>query len=64
MQMPKPGKVHAKLAAFVGEGAGDETIHPTAWDPAGGPAKGTTKRRADCAGENIHAAFKLAARFL
>ncbi len=50
MQMPKPGKFHAKLAAFVGEWAGDETVHPTPWDPAGGAAKGVTKSRIDCDG--------------
>jgi hypothetical protein len=50
MQMPKPGKPHAKLAALAGEWAGDETIHPTPWDAAGGMAKGAMKCRIDCDG--------------
>ena len=50
MQMPKPGKFHDKLRALAGEWSGDETIHPTPWDPAGGTAKGTTKSRMDLDG--------------
>lgn len=50
MQMAKPGKPHAKLAAFAGDWAGDETMHPSPWDPAGGMAKGTMKCRMECDG--------------
>jgi hypothetical protein len=50
MQMPKPTKHHEKLAAFAGTWTGDETIHPTPWDPAGGTAKGTGKYRMDLDG--------------
>jgi len=50
MQMPKPGKFHEKLNALAGDWTGDETIHPTPWDPAGGTAKGTTKSRMDLDG--------------
>lgn len=50
MQMPKPGKFHQKLHAFVGEWTGEETMHPSPWDPAGGKAKGTNKCRMDLDG--------------
>lgn len=50
MQMPKPTKHHEKLANLAGTWTGDETIHPTPWDPAGGPSKGTSKYRMDIDG--------------
>jgi hypothetical protein len=45
MQMPKPNKFHKKLEALVGDWAGDETMHPTPWEPQGGTAKGSYKVR-------------------
>ena len=53
MQMPKPNKFHQKLSALVGTWTGEETIHPTPWDPAGGKAKGDMKVRADFDGFGI-----------
>jgi hypothetical protein len=50
MQMSKPTKFHTKLEALAGDWSGDETIHPTPWDPQGGPAKGAMKCRVDCDG--------------
>jgi hypothetical protein len=45
MEMPKPGDAHKKLAALVGEWAGDETLHPSPWDPAGGGAQALVTNR-------------------
>lgn len=45
MDMPKPGAAHQKLSALVGEWAGDETLHPSPWDPAGGPAEARVTNR-------------------
>ena len=46
MEMPKPTKSHKKLESLVGDWTGDETMHPTPWDPKGGAAKGRYKVRA------------------
>jgi hypothetical protein len=53
MQMPKPTKFHKKLEALIGDWSGDETMHPTPWDPEGGPAKGKYKVRGDLGGYGI-----------
>jgi hypothetical protein len=45
MQMPKPGKFHKKLEALVGDWTCDEQMHPTPWDPTGGPTKGRNRVR-------------------
>jgi hypothetical protein len=45
MDMPKPGDAHKKLAALVGEWTGDETLHPSPWDPAGGGAQARVTNR-------------------
>jgi hypothetical protein len=45
MEMPKPGAAHQKLSALIGEWAGDETLHPSPWDPAGGPAAARVTNR-------------------
>ena len=49
MEMPKPGDAHKKLDALVGEWGGDEKLHPSPWDPAGGGAlaRVTNRRVAD-----------------
>jgi len=46
MDTPRPGDAHKKLAALVGEWTGDETLHPSPWDPAGGSATATVANRA------------------
>ena len=45
MEMPKPGDAHKKLAALVGEWTGDETLHPSPWDPSGGGARAQVTNR-------------------
>ena len=53
MQMQKPTKFHAKLEAFTGKWTGEETMHPTPWEPSGGQAKGDMKVRSDLEGQGI-----------
>ncbi len=43
MQMPKPSKGHLKLEMLAGSWEGDETMHPSQWDPKGGVATGRNK---------------------
>jgi hypothetical protein len=45
MDMPKPGDAHKKLAPLVGEWTGDETLHPSPWDPSGGGARAQVTNR-------------------
>lgn len=45
MDMPRPGAAHQKLEALVGSWIAEEQIHPSPWDPAGGPAKGRVENR-------------------
>lgn len=41
MDMPRPGKEHAKLALLAGKWVGDETMHPGPMGP-GGKSKGAS----------------------
>ncbi len=50
MDMPKPGPVHEKLARFAGTWSGQETMHPSPWDPKGGLADATLTSRVACDG--------------
>lgn len=50
MEMPKPGPGHEKLASFTGTWSGEETMHPSPWDPKGGKANATTSGRVICDG--------------
>ena len=43
--MAKPGEAHARLQKLVGRWAGDETLFPAPWDPAGGPATSVVENR-------------------
>ena len=45
MDMPRPGAEHEKLKLFVGRWTGQETIHPSPMDPAGGAAKARVDNR-------------------
>jgi hypothetical protein len=45
MEMPRPGDAHKKLAAFVGEWMGEETMHPSPWAPGGAKATGKVVNR-------------------
>lgn len=46
MDMPKPGDAHKKLHGLIGQWSGPETMHPSPWDPQGGPATATVTNRA------------------
>ncbi len=50
MEMPKPTPEHARLAAFIGNWTGEERIHPSPFDPAGGTATATVTSRLTCEG--------------
>jgi hypothetical protein len=45
MDMPKPTADHRRLEKLAGNWRGEETMHPSAWDPEGGVAQGTTRSR-------------------
>jgi hypothetical protein len=45
MEMPKPSDVHKELGRLVGEWSGQETLHPSPWDPKGGTATGSVTNR-------------------
>ncbi len=45
MEMPKPGPGHLRLERLAGQWEGEETMHPSPWDPKGGVALGRTKSR-------------------
>jgi hypothetical protein len=43
--MPGPTDEHRRLHAMVGAWVGEETLYPSPWDPAGGPATGRISAR-------------------
>jgi len=43
--MPKPSPGHSKLQMLVGRWQGEETMHPSQWDPKGGTAIGRMQSR-------------------
>lgn len=45
MEMPKPGHGHLKMEKLVGSWEGEETMHPSQWDPKGGTAVGRSTHR-------------------
>jgi len=45
MDMPQLSEAHRKLQRLAGSWTGDETIHPSPWDPQGGPATGRVQNR-------------------
>jgi hypothetical protein len=45
MEMPKPSDAHRKLEKLVGQWVGQETVHPSPFDPEGGPAEGRVNNR-------------------
>jgi hypothetical protein len=50
MEMPKPLEEHRRLEKLAGTWTGEETIFPSPWDAAGGPATGTFEARLACDG--------------
>ena len=45
MEMPKPSPGHARLERLAGRWQGEETMHPSRWDPEGGTAIGRLANR-------------------
>ena len=45
MEMPRVTEHHRKLERLVGHWTGEETMHPSNWDPKGFTATGTTSSR-------------------
>lgn len=45
MNMPKPTDMDRKLEKFAGAWQGEERLHPSPWDPHGGPAVGRIQNR-------------------
>lgn len=43
MEMPKPSAGHDRLSQLVGNWEGEETMHPSPWDPGGGLAIGRNR---------------------
>jgi hypothetical protein len=43
MKMPLPSDAHRRLERLVGVWRGEETLHPSSFDPAGGTATATVK---------------------
>ena len=50
MAMPEPSEGHRRLGQLVGEWEGEETMHPSEWDPNGGSAVGRNRNRLDLGG--------------
>jgi hypothetical protein len=48
--MPRPGKPHEKLNALIGTWIGEETIHPSPWDPQGGKTEARIVNRSALGG--------------
>jgi hypothetical protein len=45
MQMPTPTAAHLRLERLVGKWRGEERVHPSPFDPVGGPAVGRVDNR-------------------
>ncbi|HEX9795108.1 MAG TPA: DUF1579 family protein [Planctomycetota bacterium] len=45
MEIPRPTRAHRQLERLVGDWRGQETMHPSQWDPAGGVAEGVSPAR-------------------
>ena len=50
MQMPQVQDQHRKLQALVGKWVGEEKLHPSPWDPKGGPAVAKVESRLSVGG--------------
>src|SRR5262245_33795282 len=45
MEMPKPNEAHKQMSRLAGTWIGEEIMHPSQWDPAGGTATGRIENR-------------------
>jgi len=45
MEMPRPLDEHKRLKSLAGTWEGEETLHPSPWDPKGGTAQGRVGSR-------------------
>lgn len=45
MEMPRPNEHHHRLEQLAGRWTGQETMHPSPWDPNGGTATGRNTMR-------------------
>ena len=50
MDMPRPGEQHKRLAILAGNWEGEETLHPSPWDPKGGVGIGVYVNKMDLEG--------------
>jgi hypothetical protein len=50
MEMPIPSDGHRKLEKIAGQWEGEETMHPSPWDPQGGRATDRIKSRVALSG--------------
>jgi len=50
MEMPRPTPGHLLLEKLAGSWEGEETMHPSQWDPKGGIATGRNKQRLSLGG--------------
>ena len=50
MEMPRPTPGHLLLEKLAGFWEGEETMHPSQWDPKGGTATGRNKQRLSLGG--------------
>ena len=50
MEMPKPSLGHILLEKLVGSWEGEETLHPSQWDPVGGVVIGRNRHQISLGG--------------
>lgn len=53
MEMPKPTAEHKRMEQLAGNWVGEETIHPSPWDPKGGKAVGRVRARVELGGFHL-----------
>ena len=53
LEMPKPGAEHKKMEQLAGSWVGEETLHPSPWDPKGGKATGRVRARIELGGFHL-----------
>jgi hypothetical protein len=58
MHMQRPTAQLEKLKSLVGQWSGEETMHPSPWDPKGGPARSKTLARMELDGSFVFADYE------